>query len=713
MNRQRENRIWKEGSGFADRQQPTNNDRRSNLHTVFVNNLSRRVSRSALWEAFSTYGRVTDVFINFRSRKPFTFAFVRYRLEEECKSTIKEGNNRRVDGIFILVKRATFGWKERRASKSSVTKVISSALNPPVRLDWKERDNRTYRKVLLEPTEKAEEGPSDQAQVMNPSPAISKADEFPEEVVLNIEIPDNELDWLNCCAFATVKGRFGLSSIKGFLHEYEFSCKVSPLGGISVCFIFKTTAERDSFMEKINSLDVVVFDELRIPSLVNVSVNGSKHKIIVSTEEGVEKDLEDDQMAHDEVPEDGSDSQNDDSSLIMACKSNSQPENGSSLNDKAALCFVSDSWSSDEFSLNLSETELRGDCWRRNSHSPSILSQTVERNVNSSTINSCSGVCDEVDHLDSNCWALQVYNDPAGKLSTNHGLDLAYSNGTHYQLEPNLELSNKPDNRNLFSNSYLSFFKLTYHKSKRTRDKIVRKDLSKILWDSGDQDDGVSDGSITDEDIGPRNQVICRETEAIMDISSRLGLFYANNKDCMVDFFSTMEGNDKRGKERPGRREKQRVLRNLIKKGKFYLIFIQETKLNTSNSRLSRWLWGGANYEEEFVDAVGSSGGLLSCWDDSVFEVERKITSGRFILLIGRWKPLNIRCRFGNVYAPNDDFERLCLWEELNAILNVNTDVSWCSEGDFNVVRTIEEKVGAGYNLSPMEQFSDFIENVG
>ena len=61
-------------------------DRRSRLFTIFMGNLSKRVSRRALWEAISEYGKVVDVYIpraNNRPAKGYTFAFVRYKLEFE------------------------------------------------------------------------------------------------------------------------------------------------------------------------------------------------------------------------------------------------------------------------------------------------------------------------------------------------------------------------------------------------------------------------------------------------------------------------------------------------------------------------------------------------------------------------------------------------------------------------------------------------------
>ena len=82
------------------------------MFTIFVGSLSRRTSKSALWESFCEYGKVVDVYILRLSMNPYrtkTFVFVRYKTEAEMLRAIEHGNNRRVDGWFIKVKKASYG----------------------------------------------------------------------------------------------------------------------------------------------------------------------------------------------------------------------------------------------------------------------------------------------------------------------------------------------------------------------------------------------------------------------------------------------------------------------------------------------------------------------------------------------------------------------------------------------------------------------------
>ena len=85
------------------------------------------------------------------------------------------------------------------------------------------------------------------------------------------------------------------------------------------------------------------------------------------------------------------------------------------------------------------------------------------------------------------------------------------------------------------------------------------------------------------------------------------------------------------------------------------------------------------------MDASGSAGGILICWDKRTLDV-LELEVGQF----------SISCRFRNVedgfvwivtgvFGPFFREERECLWEELRAIRGIWDD-PWCLGGDFNVI---------------------------
>ena len=51
--------------------------------------------------------------------------------------------------------------------------------------------------------------------------------------------------------------------------------------------------------------------------------------------------------------------------------------------------------------------------------------------------------------------------------------------------------------------------------------------------------------------------------------------------------------------------------------------------------RVIRSIWGKNVVQGEFAPWAGASGGLITLWEDDFFEVESKIISQRYILLVG------------------------------------------------------------------------------
>ncbi|XVF07560.1 hypothetical protein REPUB_Repub06bG0149800 [Reevesia pubescens] len=107
---------------FSTKRKKPFSDWRSNLYTMFVENISCRISKSALCDSFSVYGRVVDVYILLFNKdgkvRPVTFAFVRFKYRFELDKTIREGNNRKMDGRFIRVKEASISKSMVGAAKS-------------------------------------------------------------------------------------------------------------------------------------------------------------------------------------------------------------------------------------------------------------------------------------------------------------------------------------------------------------------------------------------------------------------------------------------------------------------------------------------------------------------------------------------------------------------------------------------------------------------
>ncbi|GMI97752.1 hypothetical protein HRI_003444500 [Hibiscus trionum] len=87
---------------------------RSGVWIVFVDNLSKRISRIALKELFNHHGRVERIFIPMNNSKVkyresnTTFAFVTMATKAEMERVIANLNNTKMDGSLVRVFRARF-----------------------------------------------------------------------------------------------------------------------------------------------------------------------------------------------------------------------------------------------------------------------------------------------------------------------------------------------------------------------------------------------------------------------------------------------------------------------------------------------------------------------------------------------------------------------------------------------------------------------------
>eukprot|EP00256_Glycine_max_P042553 XP_006593114.1 transcription factor SRM1-like [Glycine max] len=62
-------------------------------------------------------------------------------------------------------------------------------------------------------------------------------------------------------------------------------------------------------------------------------------------------------------------------------------------------------------------------------------------------------------------------------------------------------------------------------------------------------------------------------------------------------------------------------------------------------------------------------------WNNSVFEVDRRVKGRNFLILVGRWTNDNLRLFIVNVYAPCDLAGKRAMWEELRQLRASNPEV--------------------------------------
>ncbi|GJS00006.1 RNA-directed DNA polymerase, eukaryota [Tanacetum coccineum] len=109
-------------------------------------------------------------------------------------------------------------------------------------------------------------------------------------------------------------------------------------------------------------------------------------------------------------------------------------------------------------------------------------------------------------------------------------------------------------------------------------------------------------------------------------------------------------------------------------------------------------------------DSVGNSGGILCVWEASIFNKDNVTISDNFIALYGTWLPTNSKVLIVVIYAPQSNVLKRSLWDYISVLIS-----RWKGEtlmmGDFNEVRSADERFGSLFDQSGACDFNQFISS--
>ncbi|GJY45892.1 RNA-directed DNA polymerase, eukaryota [Tanacetum coccineum] len=145
---------------------------------------------------------------------------------------------------------------------------------------------------------------------------------------------------------------------------------------------------------------------------------------------------------------------------------------------------------------------------------------------------------------------------------------------------------------------------------------------------------------------------------------------------------------------------------------KINFVAIQETKLESINLFSIKYLWGNSFFDFSFSSSVGLLGGILCVWDPNSFVKDNATISDYFVAVRGTWLSTATKVMFVSIYAPQDISEKKSLWEYITHIID-----TWDGEciilGDFNEVRSKQERFGTIFNETAANAFNHFISTAG
>jgi len=134
-------------------------------------------------------------------------------------------------------------------------------------------------------------------------------------------------------------------------------------------------------------------------------------------------------------------------------------------------------------------------------------------------------------------------------------------------------------------------------------------------------------------------------------------------------------------------------------------------KSNVVDDRMIMSIWGDTPCGYSYRPSSGASGGLVTVWDSSRVEVWSTMSLGSILVIKGRLLLSSEEFVICNVYAPIDTTAKREVWERLSKIVLNNSDICVCVCGDFNAVRSWEERKGRGsvFRQAEADMFNKFI----
>ena len=158
-------------------------------------------------------------------------------------------------------------------------------------------------------------------------------------------------------------------------------------------------------------------------------------------------------------------------------------------------------------------------------------------------------------------------------------------------------------------------------------------------------------------------------------------------------------------------RIKKSSLRKLISSHDPKFIFIQETKIETFNSKNINSIWKDSNVEWLFSPSNGNSGGLLTLWKKDFFVMESHKIEKNWIAIVGSIPSLKFKGCLINVYNPCCREERVVIWDDL-VKFHENPIPPSLFLGDFNEVLNPSERGSSQVSQSGVEDFQNFINKL-
>lgn len=159
--------------------------------------------------------------------------------------------------------------------------------------------------------------------------------------------------------------------------------------------------------------------------------------------------------------------------------------------------------------------------------------------------------------------------------------------------------------------------------------------------------------------------------------------------------------------------DSRQFVRLLNESSKAVICCLQETKCTLWDSNTVKRLGMGHDPGWAEFPARGLSGGLLTVWNTAEVNISSSEVSRHWLLIRGTMISNSTRFACFNIYAPQGARDKLQLWADLSTALGLLDESYVCLLGDFNVVRSADERFGCNHSHALSDAFNSFLNSCG
>ncbi|XP_010680479.1 uncharacterized protein LOC104895616 [Beta vulgaris subsp. vulgaris] len=129
------------------------------------------------------------------------------------------------------------------------------------------------------------------------------------------------------------------------------------------------------------------------------------------------------------------------------------------------------------------------------------------------------------------------------------------------------------------------------------------------------------------------------------------------------------------------------------------------------DAKIIQSVWRSSDIDWSFSPSIGSSGGLLSIWDTTQFEVTDRLVNRYWISLKGTFLSINFECVLINIYNPCTPSAREGVWAEIFDHWKANPK-PFLIAGDFNDILSSTERGSSQVSQCSIDNFQKFVQDL-